>query len=265
MPGRLNAAFAPTKLMRHLKLILSMGFCLVTALAHGASWLTDLNAGRAQAAKEGKNLLINFTGSDWCQWCIKLNQEIFSQPEFDVFASKNLVLVEVDFPKRKAQAAATQKANATLLTQFKVEEFPTLIVVNPQGKIVHRRGYLPGGPKPFVQDMTRALGLATEPPSAMVVAARPKPAAQPVQELPLYGGAPAAAPQRYTELVLKNISGTRKRRFALLNNQTLAAGESARVQLGDSEVSVRCLEIRDQSVVVTVDGQEGQREVFLRK
>lgn len=262
MPGRLKA-FSP-KLMRHLKLVLSLGLCLATALAHGASWQTDLNAGRAQAAKDGKNVLISFTGSDWCQWCIRLNQEIFSQPEFDAFASRNLVLVEVDFPKRKAQAPATQKANAALLTQYKVEEFPTLIVINSEGKVVHRRGYLPGGPKPFVQDMTRALGLATEPPPAMVVAARPKPA-QPVQVLPLYGGAPAAPPQRYTELVLKNISGTKKRRFALLNNQTIAAGETARVQLGDSEVSVRCLEIRDQSVVVTVDGQEGSREVFLRK
>jgi thioredoxin-related protein len=264
MPGRLNA-FTPAKFMRHLKLVLSMGLCLVTTVAHGASWQTDLNAGRAQAAKEGKNVLVSFTGSDWCQWCIKLNQEIFSQPEFEAFASKNLVLVEVDFPKRKPQTATIQKANAALLTQYKVEEFPTLIVVNPQGKVVHRRGYLPGGPKPFVQDMIRALGLATEPPPAMVVAARPKPAPEPAQELPLYGGAPAAPPQRYTDLVLKNISGTKKRRFALLNNQTLAAGETARVQLGDSEVKVRCLEIRDQSVVVTVDGQEGSREVFLRK
>ena len=97
-----------------------------------------------------------------------------------------------------------------------------------------------------------------------MVQARTKPAAEPVKELPLYGGAPPAPPQRYTELVLKSISGTKKRRFALINNQTLAVGESARVRLEDSEVKVRCLEIRDRSIVVAVDGQEGSREIFLR-
>jgi sulfur carrier protein ThiS len=120
-----------------------------------------------------------------------------------------------------------------------------------------------GGARRFVQETTKALGVLSEPPP-MVVQARPKPAPEPVKELPLYGGAAAAPPQRYTDLVLKNISGTKSRRFALLNNQTFAPGESARVQLGDTEVKVRCLEIRERSVVVAVEGQEGSREVFLR-
>jgi thioredoxin-related protein len=251
--------------MQNLKQLFWIGVLLVSAKIHAASWLTDLNAGMAQAQQEGKFVMINFTGSDWCPWCIKLRQEIFSQPEFDAFASKNLVLVEIDFPKRTPQAAAVQKANSSLVAQFKVDGFPTLIFLNPRGKVVHRGGYQPGGAKPFVQEMTKVLGVPAGPSPGLMVQARGKPAAEPVRELPLYGGAPPAPPQRYTELVLKSISGTKNRRFALINNQTLAIGESARVKLEDSEVKVRCLEIRDRSIVVAVDGQEGSRELFLRE
>ena len=250
--------------MQHVKHLLWIGVLLATATTHAASWLADLNAGRAQAQQEGKFVMINFTGSDWCPWCIKLRQEIFSQPEFDSFASRNLVLVEIDFPKRTPQAAAVQKANSSLLTQYKVDGFPSLVFLDPQGKVVHRGGYQPGGAKPFVQEMTKVLGVPATPPPGLVVQARARPAAERDRELPLYGGAPPAPPQRYTELVLKSISGTKNRRFALNNNQTLAVGESARVKLEDSEVKVRCLEIRDRSIVVAVDGQEGSREIFLR-
>jgi len=247
--------------MQYLKHLLWIGVLFITITASAASWLTDLNAGKAQAQKEGKSVLINFTGSDWCPWCIKLQQEVFSQPEFEAFAAKNLVLVEIDFPKRKPQSSALQKANAALVTQYKVDGFPTLVFLNAQGNVVHRGGYLPGGARPFVQEMSKVLGV---PAAALLVQARAKPAPEPVKELPLYGGAPPAPPQRYTALVLKSISGTKNRRFALLNNQTFGVGESARVQLGDSEVKVRCLEIRERSVVVAVEGQEGSREVFLR-
>jgi len=251
--------------MQNMNPLFWIGVILVTATTHAASWLTDLNAGRIQAQQEGKFVMINFTGSDWCPWCIKLRQEIFSQPEFDAFASKNLVLVEIDFPKRTPQSAAVQKANSSLVAQYNVDGFPTLIFLNPQGKVVHRGGYMPGGAKPFVQELTKVLGVPAGPAPGLVVQARARPATEPVRELPLYGGAPPAPPQRYTELVLKSISGAKNRRFALLNNQTLAAGESARVKLEDSEVRVRCLEIRDRSVVVAVEGQEGSREVFLRE
>ena len=252
------------KLMQNLKHLLTIGVLLATATTHAASWLTDLNAGRAQAQREGKFVLINFTGSDWCPWCIRLRQEVFTQPEFESFASRNLVLVEIDFPKRTPQAAAVQKANASLVTQYKVDGFPSLVFLNPQGQVVHRGGYEPGGAKPFVQEMTKVIGVPAGPSPGLVVQARAKPAAESVRELPLYGGAPPAPPQRYTELVLKSISGTKNRRFALINNQTLAVGESARIRLEDSEVKVRCLEIRDRSVVVAADGQEGSREIFLR-
>jgi len=249
--------------MKHLKHLLLVGAAMIATTAHAASWLTDLNAAKAQAAREGKTVVINFTGSDWCSWCIKLKQEILSQPEFEAFADKNLVLVEVDFPKRRPLAPAQQQINRDIATKYRIEGFPTLVYLNAQGNEVRRGGYQPGGVRPFVQNLAQAFGAAPAPAPALTVAARNKPVSNEPPP-PLYGGAPAGAPQRFTELTLQNISGPKTRRLALLNNQTVGAGETARVKLEDKEVRVRCLEIRERSIVVAVEGQEGTREIQLR-
>ena len=252
------------KPMNYLKHLLLLGALIANTTTHAASWLTDVKAANAQAAKEGKAVFINFTGSDWCPWCIKLRQEVFSQPEFEAYAAKNLVLVEIDFPKRTPLPAEQQKINAGWASQYKVDGFPTVVVLDRQGHEVHRSGYRPGGARLFLQNVSAAIGAPmAAAPSVAGAPIRPV-AAEPVRELPLFGGAQTAPPTHYTELVLKNISGAKSHRFALVNNQTLAAGESARVKLGDGEVKVRCLEIRDRSVVVAVDGQEGSRELVLR-
>src|SRR5436189_5296715 len=96
------------------------------------SWLTDYNAGLKQARDEGKPMLINFTGSDWCGWCIKLKGEVFDQPEFEAFAKANLVLLEVDFPKGKAMSDAQRIANEKLGRRFSVEGLPTIFLVSSQ-------------------------------------------------------------------------------------------------------------------------------------
>lgn len=118
----------------------------------GDSWQTDYKAALEQAAKENKPVLLDFTGSDWCGWCIKLNKETFSQPEFQKFAEKNLILVELDFPNNKPQADSVKKQNAELQAKYGVEGFPTLVLLNSKGKEIARNpGYLPGGPKGFIE------------------------------------------------------------------------------------------------------------------
>jgi thiol-disulfide isomerase/thioredoxin len=246
------------------RLLIGCVLLVSTLPALAATWLTDLEAGKAQAAKEGKNVLINFTGSDWCPWCIKLRQEIFAQPEFDAFAEKNLVLVEIDLPKRKPQSAAVRQANAQLVQKYRVEGFPTLVFLNSKGNEVVRGGYEPGGAKPFVQAVSRSLGLSGSP-AGMPVAARTAPRREePPRDLPLFGGAPPAPEQRFADFVLKGISGTKDRRLALVNNQTLGAGDVAGVKVDGKVVRVRCVEIRERSVVLAIEGQPGTREVQLR-
>src|SRR5262245_21345988 len=78
------------------------------------SWGTDANAALAQAKKEKKLVVLNFTGSDWCGWCIKLKKEVFDTTEFSNYTKDNLVLVEVDFPSKKKQSAELKKANDVL-------------------------------------------------------------------------------------------------------------------------------------------------------
>src|ERR1044071_10389718 len=91
-------------------------------------WLTDLPKAQAQARAENKAVLIDFTGSDWCGWGILLKNEVLSAPDFATYAEKNLVLVEVDFPRHKAQAPALRAANEALSAKYRVEGFPTIVV-----------------------------------------------------------------------------------------------------------------------------------------
>lgn len=238
-----------------------LGGALLAALTspalHAATWLTDINAAQAQAAREGKTVLINFTGSDWCGWCIKLRNEVFSQREFDDYAARHLVLVEADFPERIPQSAALKQSNKALASKYNISGYPTLILLNGQGKQIGRSGYQAGGAGPFVQRLAKTTGV-------QYVSAPSAPAGPPPKPLPLYGGAAIAAPPSYDELELKSISGPQKRRFALLNDQTLGVGESARVRLGKGEVRVKCLEIRNDSVLVSVNGEEKPRVIKLK-
>ena len=92
--------------------------------------------------------MLDFTGSDWCGWCIKLNKEVFSKPEFSEYAKKNLVLVEVDFPRHKELSAEQKKANEALQEKYKIEGYPTIIVLDGEGKKVGQLGYM-NSPKAF--------------------------------------------------------------------------------------------------------------------
>lgn len=112
-----------------------------TAAGGKVEWLTDFDAAKAEARAQNKTLLIDFTGSDWCPPCIALEKIVFSQPGFAEYAAKNLVLLEVDFPRRKEQTAAQKEANQKLAGQFGVEGFPTVILLDPNGKVVGKLGY----------------------------------------------------------------------------------------------------------------------------
>ncbi len=137
------------------------GLVLTGILAAGplraadSAWLTSLPKALEKARADHKLVLMDFTGSDWCPWCIKLNQEVFSKPEFTAFAKKSLVLLEVDFPRRTPQAAALKEANQALLEKYKVQGFPTVLVLNSKGDKVGELGYEPGGPKPFIAKLEK--------------------------------------------------------------------------------------------------------------
>lgn len=118
--------------------------------AESLTWLTDLPKAQAQAKAEKKLVMIDFTGSDWCGWCIKLNKEVFSQPEFAEYAKKNIVAVEVDFPRKKKLSAEQKAANDALGQKYDIKGYPTIIVLDSEGKKVGELGYMKGGPTAFI-------------------------------------------------------------------------------------------------------------------
>jgi protein disulfide-isomerase len=121
-------------------------------------WSEDFAKASAQAKAEKKLLLIDFTGSDWCGWCIKLDKEVFSKPEFEEYAKKNLVLVEADFPRSKELAKETKEQNAKLQKEYKIQGYPTVIVLSAEGKKVGELGYQPGGPAAFIAELDKLKG-----------------------------------------------------------------------------------------------------------
>jgi protein disulfide-isomerase len=115
------------------------------------SWQTDFAQASQQAAQEHKYILLDFTGSDWCPWCIKMDKEVFNQSQFSDFALKNLVLVKLDFPRKAAQTPALKSQNAELAKKYGIEGFPTYVLLDPSGKEVRRQvGYLQGGATAFI-------------------------------------------------------------------------------------------------------------------
>ncbi len=116
-------------------------------------WIESYETALAYAKANQKNLLLNFTGSDWCIWCIKLDKEVFSKDEFLSFARENLVLVKLDFPSRTGQPAELKENNQKLQKQFKVEGYPTIVLLNSEGREIARTGYQQGGAKNYISHL----------------------------------------------------------------------------------------------------------------
>ena len=123
-----------------------------------AGWDDDYDKALETAKAEKKMVLLDFTGSDWCGWCIKLDKEVFSQSEFKKYAKENLVLVEIDFPQGKHQTKKLKEQNEKLQSQFGVRGYPTIIVLNPEGKQVGKLGYMEGGPEAFTAALDKLKG-----------------------------------------------------------------------------------------------------------
>ena len=141
------------RIFTSLSAILLLG---VLAASAETQWVTDLPAAQTQAKKDKKIVLINFTGSDWCGWCKKLQAEVFTTKEFGAFAKDKLVLVEIDFPNQKKQSADLKKANEALQAQYKASGFPTIVALNGEGKEVWRKvGYMAGGPKAWIAELEK--------------------------------------------------------------------------------------------------------------
>lgn len=126
---------------------------LGTAFAGGEGWTSNFDEASKQAAGEKKDLLIDFTGSDWCGWCIKLNEEVFQHDAFKDGVKDKFVLVEIDFPRDKEKAGITDEIaaqNEKLQEKYGVQGFPTIMLTDAAGKPFAQTGYQAGGPEKYV-------------------------------------------------------------------------------------------------------------------
>jgi len=218
--------------------------------ADGLEWLGDLESAKDRAKQENKFIMLYFSGSDWCSWCKKLNGEVFDHPDFADFARTNFVLVAVDFPRWRPIGHLQLQGNLALQKNFHVSSYPTVVVLTPDGQEIHRLGYVSGGPAAFIAQLSpigKGLQIARPPPPPSEPERRRKPV--------VFAPIAPAVPNHYGVLALKAISGPKDRRMVLINNANLMVGETARVSVEDRTVVVYCKEIRDDSVLITRDGE----------
>lgn len=124
---------------------------LAASASAGDGWMTDFEAAQAKAKAENKPMLLDFTGSDWCGWCIKLDKEVFGKAAFKDYAAAELVLVELDFPRGKEQSAELKAQNEKLAQQYGIRGFPTILVLSPEGELIEKTGYQRGGAEAYVE------------------------------------------------------------------------------------------------------------------
>jgi thioredoxin-related protein len=145
-----------------MKKILVIAFLTLTTMStqaqEGLTWHTDMTKATDISIKQNKPLFLFFTGSDWCGWCIRLQKEVFKTPEFVKWAKENVILVELDFPRKNEQTEAVKMQNAQLQQQLQVRGYPTVWFVSAtktaDAKVnlnaLGSSGYVAGGPQVWI-------------------------------------------------------------------------------------------------------------------
>lgn len=145
----------------------SLVAALTLATAHAApppGWTEDYAKAVEKAKAEKKNILLDFTGSDWCGYCMALDKEVFSMPKFKSWARDNVVLVKVDFPKTLKQTEKIKAQNADLKSKYPFGGYPTVVIVDTDGKEIARKvGYTPrSGPVAYLEALNGTKSTASK-------------------------------------------------------------------------------------------------------
>ncbi len=136
-------------------LAVALAAIAVCSTMNAEVWETNYEKAVASAKDSKKLVLMDFTGSDWCSWCMKLDKEVFSQPAFKDYAKDNLVLLKLDFPRSKQLALSEKQQNEKLAKEYSIEGYPTVVVLNAEGKKVGELGYMEGGPSKFIDELKK--------------------------------------------------------------------------------------------------------------
>lgn len=143
--------------MKKIIVFLLFTFCVIEGQSQELKWFTNVKEAVAIGNKEKKPLMLFFTGSDWCGWCIRLQKEVLKTPEFAKWAKENVILVELDYPRKQYQSEEIRRQNAELQQAFGVQGYPTVFFakgVTKNGKTnfegLGSTGYVAGGPSAWL-------------------------------------------------------------------------------------------------------------------
>ncbi|MCR5414494.1 MAG: thioredoxin family protein [Kiritimatiellae bacterium] len=159
----------------NIKTLCAVGF---TAAAFAAmaktstpeGWTDDYDAALKQAAEENKYVIADFSGSDWCGWCKKLDKEVFAKKEFLDGAKEKYVLLMIDTPNNSALLSEKAKTqNPELVKKYDIQGFPSVLILDAKGEVVARTGYKKGGPAKYLEMLETTIKIETDPAFAAVI------------------------------------------------------------------------------------------------
>ncbi len=141
--------------MTHMVYLLTTSILLtvlgMTVKADESYWETDFMKARESAGKKNKPILAVFSGSDWCGWCIKLDNEVLGRKEFLDYVNEHFVLLMVDFPAHKSQSEPTKIQNQLLMKRYNIQGLPMVLILDAEGRIEAATGYRHGGAEKYIE------------------------------------------------------------------------------------------------------------------
>lgn len=146
--------------VRQLAAILAFATGAGTAGVAGTDpipWMTNETEAMEESLATNRPVLMFFTGSDWCVWSQKMEDEIFNTPEFASYARDHLVLLKLAFPRSYQLPEAQIKHNRALQKKYDISGYPAIVVTDNQGRIIGRLSYRDGGPQPFLGELSKMI------------------------------------------------------------------------------------------------------------
>ena len=124
--------------------------------SNAQNWKTNLNEAKTEAARDNKNIILVFSGSDWCGPCIKLDKTIWQSEQFKKESQKKWVMVRADFPKKKANQLSPEltESNNQLAEKYNPNgDFPLVVLIDKNGKVIAKTGYKNLEPEEYIAQL----------------------------------------------------------------------------------------------------------------
>lgn len=144
--------------------MIAASFAAMAKTSTPEGWTDDYEAALKEAEAGKKYVIADFSGSDWCGWCKKLDKEVFAKSEFLEGAKDKYVLLMIDTPNNPALLSEKAKTqNPELVKKYDIHGFPSVLILDAKGEVVARTGYKQGGPVKYLEMLDSLIKAETDP------------------------------------------------------------------------------------------------------